>query len=107
MNPDIQTLINVFVGGFLPLIVAFVTNAHASGRVKSLVLLFLSAVGGALTQGLSDEGFTIKGAVAAFLVQFGSGVAAHMGLLKPNNITGSESAAANTGLNIGAPSEGG
>lgn len=78
---------------FLPMVVALVTKQFASGMVKSLVLLFLSAVTGTLTSIAADNGtFELKAAVVATIVSFITAVGFHFGLLKGINVTGSAGA---------------
>lgn len=81
------------VNTLLPILVAVITARLASGAVKALLLLLLSAVSGfliswldALNNGVpfdfSQAGFTV---VLGFVVA----VAAHFGVWKPAGVTGS------------------
>ena len=84
--------LNLAVNVLLPIVVALVTSRAASGSVKAVTLLALSAVSGLLTSWLaaaeagapfdiSQAGFTV---VTGFVVA----VAAHFGAWKPAGVTG-------------------
>lgn len=76
---------------FLPMIVALVTKQVASPTLKAVVLLFLSAVTGVLTQIQAADGvFDLKAALIATGMSFLIAVGVHFGLLKPASLTGSE-----------------
>lgn len=86
-----QLLLNVLVGIVLPMLVAVVTHRLAAGWLKSLVLLALSILGGLLTT-VAVASFRWQDFLTNFLLQFGAGVLAHYGVLKPAGITGSNGA---------------
>lgn len=80
---DKVSLVNLLVGGLLPLIVATVSKETWAGWVKGITLAALSAVGGIGTDFLNNTGgFTWHVALWSAAVTFGSGVAAHFGIYK-------------------------
>ena len=94
MNP-IEVIVDEYwltliVGVLLPGVTALVTHRLAHAGVKALVLLFLSVLGGWLTQ-LQQEGghFEVWSTIANILLAFATAVIAHYGILKPINLTGS------------------
>lgn len=91
LDPYWLTLI---ISVFLPMIVALVTKQVASGAVKSLVLLALSALTGTLTSiGASgDSTFDLKSAAVTTVVSFITAVGFHYGLLNNINVTGTDGA---------------
>lgn len=79
------------IGTAIPIVVALVTSRLATGAVKAIALLFLSALNGWLTSLLATNGtFQLKAAVIGFFVSFVTAVASHYGLLNTNalGITG-------------------
>jgi len=75
----------------LPAAVAVVTNRWASGTLKALVLILLSALNGWLTSLLSSGGrFELKAAAVGLFISFITAVTAHYGLTGTNalSITG-------------------
>lgn len=80
---------NFVVGVLLPALVALVTKQVASGTVKSLLLVALSAASAAVTTALiAPDGFSWNVALLSFVQLFYSAVGAYYGLLKPANIAG-------------------
>jgi len=86
--------LNVAINLVLPALVALVTARLASGGLKAVVLLLLSAISGFLVSWLdaytnawvfdwSQAGFTM-------LIGFAVAVLAHFGLLQPLAITGKD-----------------
>lgn len=87
---------------FLPMIVALVTKQLASGTLKAVVLLALSAITGTLTQIQAANGvFDLKAAIIATAMSFVIAVGVHFGLLKPANLTGSEGKIQTKTANVG------
>lgn len=85
--------LTALISVFLPMIVALITRQVASGTVKSLILLFLSAVTGTVTSWQATGGtFDLKDAVIATIMSFIVAVGMHFGLLAPTGVTGSEGA---------------
>jgi 20S proteasome alpha/beta subunit len=75
----------------LPAVVALVTKRFSTGLVKSVTLLLLSAIGGALTSIQATGGtFEWRAAATGFAVTFITSVCVHFGLLKPSGITGDD-----------------
>lgn len=77
-------LLGYVIGYFLPLVVAFFTDAKTSPARKSLILAGLSALTAVLTQWQAAEQahmhFAWQAAVVAALVTFAVGQAAHTSL---------------------------
>lgn len=99
---DLSTtnLLYLVISLVLPVVVALVTKAHASSAVKAYTLLALSAVNSfaitaydAFAGGGGDE-FDWSAALIGTVVSFLVAAATYSGLLKPANIAGSESPAA-------------
>jgi hypothetical protein len=81
------SLVNVLVGGFLPLLVAFVSKESWAGWVKGILLAALSAAGGLGTEYVADPSafnLTVAGWSAAAAFVFG--VAAHYGVYKDTTL---------------------
>jgi hypothetical protein len=90
---DQIVLINFALGVLLPMLTAFVTKRLAGSSVKGVILLLLSAIGGFLTQYLSqDSNWHWKTAVFSFALTFIAAVGTHYGLLKPTGVTGTNGA---------------
>lgn len=84
---DKVSLVNLLVGGFLPLVVAFVSKETWAGWVKGLILAALAALSGLGTDfvtGSASFDPTVAGwsAGAAFVF----GVAAHFGIYKDSTL---------------------
>lgn len=101
---DLSTtnLLYLVVTLVLPVLVALVQKASASSKAKALTLLALATANTAAFQaydaygaGAGDE-FNWTGLVINSVVSFLFAVAAHYGLLKPLNASGSASPAANS-----------
>ena len=98
MNFGISTAdwLNIAINFVLPAVVAVVTSRLASGGVKAVVLLALSAISGFLVSWLdaSNNGlpFDFSQAGVTVLVGFAVAVLAHFGLFKPLAITGRDGA---------------
>lgn len=74
--------LNVLISSVLPLVVALVTRRFANSTVRGLILLFLAALTGTLTQIQAAGGeFEIKAAVVYTAISFITAVAAHSGIL--------------------------
>lgn len=78
----------------LPMLVALVTKQTAHSGVKAVALLFLSAATGVLSAALdastSGQAFDWGHAVTGALIAFAWAVLAHLGILKPISVTGSQ-----------------
>lgn len=86
-----QYWLALVISVFLPMVVALVTRQTAEGWKKAVLLLFLAAITGTLTQIQSAGGvFEWKDALVKTIVSFVVAVGVHFGLLKPSNLTGSE-----------------
>lgn len=80
--------LNVLISSVLPIVVALVTRRFANTTVRGLILLFLAAVTGTLTQIQAAGGeFELKAAIVYTVVSFVTAVAAHTGVLK-GSVTG-------------------
>lgn len=74
--------LNVLISSVLPLVVALVTKRFANATVRGMILLFLAAVTGTLTQIQAAGGtFEFKAAVVYTAISFITAVAAHSGVL--------------------------
>ena len=86
-------VLSVVASVLLPIAVALVTARVADGAVKALVLLGLAAVTGLLTAWLTainaGQPFDLLQAGFDTLVAFVIATAAHFGLWRPVNVTGS------------------
>lgn len=81
--------LNMVISTFLPIIVALVTKRFATGNVKALVLLLLSAVTGTLTSIQASGGtFDLESAITGTVISFITAVGIHFGLLGPTGVTG-------------------
>jgi hypothetical protein len=88
-----QYWLTFLIAVVLPAAVALVTSRLASGGVKAIVLIFLSALNGWLTSLMATDGtFELKAAVIGFFVSFITAVASHFGLLNSSvlGITGKD-----------------
>lgn len=78
----------------LPMLVALVTKQDAHSGIKAVALLFLSSVAGVLSAALdasnSGQAFDWGHAVVGALIAFAWAVLAHLGVLKPIAVTGSQ-----------------
>lgn len=83
-----QFLLDVIVGVVLPMLVGVITHRLAAGWLKSLVLLALTVLTALLTDTVVSD-FHWRTFGMTFVLQFGSAVVAHYGLLKPVGVTGS------------------
>lgn len=83
-----QLLLNVLVGFVLPMLVGIITHRLAASWLKSVTLTGLAVLASLLTT-ITVANFHWKDFATAFVVQFGTAVAGHYGLLKPTGITGS------------------
>lgn len=90
---SLASLIQVLVQLVLPLLVAVVTKAEASARVKSLLLAGLTAVNGFAVGFLESSDWKVL--AANTLIGFAVSVATLYGLWKP---TGAAEAAAKIGV---------
>lgn len=91
----------------LPVVVALVTKANAASGVKAYVLLALAGVNSfaitaydAYSAGGGDD-FGWKAALIGTVVSFLVAAATYAGLLKPTNIAGEDSAAAQVAPDTG------
>lgn len=81
--------LTMIISVFLPMLVALITKQAASGTVKALTLLFLSAVTGTVTSWQATNGvFDLKDAIVATIMSFVIAVGLHYGLLSPSGVTG-------------------
>lgn len=88
---DVILLANLALSVVLPALVALVTNRCADKAIKSLCLLLLSAVAGAVTQLVADGGiWHWKPFCLSIASTFIASVAVHYGLLKPTRVTGTD-----------------
>ena len=86
------TVLQLVVGALLPMLVALVAKQNAHAAVKAILLLFLSVLGGWLTELQAQGGsFVLGPTVVSILVVFATAVLSHFGLLKPINLSGSQS----------------
>lgn len=88
--------LNIAINFFLPTVVALVTARFASGGLKAVVLLALSAVSGFLVSWLdaynTAVAFNFSQAGVTVLVGFAVAVLTHFGLFKPLAVTGRDGA---------------
>lgn len=78
---DVQYL-GLLVGVILPLLVGLVTTRVTSSGIQAILLAFLSAVTGFLSE-LSTPSFELKSAILTWLGSFLVAVGMHYGLWKP------------------------
>ncbi|MET9119963.1 hypothetical protein [Streptomyces sp. NPDC004528] len=83
---DKISIVNLLVGGVLPLIVAFVTKETWAGWVKGLVLAALSAAGGVGTDFLHSSDFDLSVSAWGAGLAFVFAVAAHVGVYKDTTL---------------------
>ena len=77
------------VGSLIPVLVALVTRARASGAVKAVANALLTAVSGALVVAIAQEGkIDVEHVLIGIAVTWFSSVSSHFGLLKPAGVTG-------------------
>lgn len=83
--------VSVAIGITLPMLTGLVTNRMASGTVKSITLLALSAAGGTLLAWqASPNEFTVGGVGLLWATQFVTAVSTHFGALKQLGVTGAD-----------------
>lgn len=102
-------LLTLLVSVVLPAAVALVTQRLASSGVKALMLAFLAAVTGFLSELLdalvTALPFDLGAALMSWLTVFIVAVASHYGLLKPTGVTGTDGALARAvPAGVGKPS---
>lgn len=91
MSPQELLLLNAAVGILIPLLVAVVTAKVSSPKVKSSVLLALSAVAGYLTTLLAgNQEVDWKNVAVAILTIFVAAAASFFGFTKPAGLAGSD-----------------
>lgn len=79
---------NLVAGVLLPILVALVTKANMSSRLRSITLLALTLVSGVLNEWLSTSGgFDWQHAIWASVTTFIIGVATLYGLWKPTGVS--------------------
>lgn len=83
---DKVQLLSLLIGVVLPILVGVVTTEVTSGGVKAVLLAFLSAVAGVLTD-VAAGGFDLKTSLVNWLVVFLVAVATHFGFWKPTGVT--------------------
>jgi hypothetical protein len=102
MTITLAQLISLVVGTLLPILVALITDRAASGAVKAITLLALSAVASFLSAWLvainTAADFDFSQAAFGVLTTFIVAVAVHFGFWKPVGASGSESVVAKVGL---------
>jgi hypothetical protein len=79
---DTVQIASVFIGVFIPILVALVTKHSTRASVKSILLAALSAVSGFLTEFVNSGDFVWQQALLTSVVTFVTGTAAYFGLWK-------------------------
>lgn len=79
-------LATLAAGVLIPIVVNIVTKEVASGAVKSVLLLVLSAVAGLATVAISGGGVVTDAALANAVVTFVIAVASYYGFWKPTGV---------------------
>ena len=74
----------------LPVLVGLVTTRVTHAGAKAVLLLFLTALTGFVTEaaGPHPDGYSVGTAVILWAVSFGMGVLSHFGLWKPTGVSG-------------------
>lgn len=107
MTITLAQLISLLVGTLLPILVALITDRAASGAVKAVTLLALSAVSAFLSAWLvalnTAAAFDWSQTLFSVLVTFIVAVAMHFGLWKPAGASGSDGPVAKVGLDSSHP----
>lgn len=80
-------LLSILVGTLLPILVGIVTTKVESRKLKGVLLIALSTVGGVLTTAIAGNGVITKQTVIAALVAYATAVASHYGVWKPQGVT--------------------
>lgn len=80
-------LLALLIGTVLPILVGIVTTKVESRKVKSILLITLSAVSGLLTGALQGGGAVTKEALYAGFVSYITAIAVHYGVYKPSGVT--------------------
>ena len=84
---DQVAILGVLIGAVLPLLVGLVTNANTSPRVKSLLLVGLTALTAVLTEAQTKGTFVWQQALLTFIAAFATAMTLHLGLYKPTGAT--------------------
>jgi hypothetical protein len=89
---DLATVLGLLINLVLPIVVGLVTRATVSGRVKALLLLFLSALTTSLTQAYvqvhdHQSGVEWGLLLVNLVLNYAVAVATHFGLWKPTEVT--------------------
>ncbi|MFI6495907.1 hypothetical protein [Nonomuraea typhae] len=96
---DTAQILSLVVGIVLPLLVGYVTKESWSGGVKAVILAFLAAVSGFVTEALdavnAGTSFDWRATLVAVLGTFLVAVGMHYGLYKP---TGAAEAVGRAGV---------
>ncbi len=85
----------------IPILVGLLAKARASGGVKAILSLVLSAVAGLLAVAIDGGGLLTQETATAWFYAFVAAQAGHFGLLKPMKITGAGGAVPQSTANIG------
>lgn len=79
--------LSVIIGAVIPLLVALVTKLHASSTIKSLSLVFLTAVSTVVTQVVAAGGtFDARHLLINFAETFVVAIATYYGVYKPTGV---------------------
>lgn len=84
-------VLSVLIGVILPIVVGLVTKRVTSESVKAVLLAFLAAVSGFVTEAINvggfNDSFNWTAALLTWVMTFVAAVAAHFGLWKPTGVS--------------------
>src|ERR1044072_1684990 len=84
---DTVAILGVLIGSVLPLLVGLVTKSSTSPKVKSLMLVVLSAVTAVLTEAETKGSFVWQQALLTFVATFSTAAVTHFALWVPTGAT--------------------
>ena len=91
-----------FLGGtVVPMLVGLLAKQRLHGGLKGFLNLVLSAVAGLIATAQVQDGVLTKTAIVAGGMAFVWSIGIHYGLLKPNNVTGSDGFIQRKTANVG------
>lgn len=90
LSSEALQIINLLVAFIIPLLVALVTKRFAEGWVKSLALIVLAACLALLVEWRDTGSFVVFDATILFVQNVLVAVTAHVGILKPAGLSGSD-----------------
>lgn len=85
---DQIAILGVLISAVLPLLVGLVTKASTDPKIKSLLLVALTAITAVLTEAQTKGSFVWQQALLTFVASFATAMTIHLGFYRPTGITG-------------------